>query len=300
MPLLEVDHPPPTALIKEFFSNLSCYVYDSNTLVRSWIQGVEFTITPRVVADALKVPVVREPVYPYEESPPLDDVMSYITGSSIWWGSNPRITSAELSEITYLFFRMACHSLWTISHLHTIPLERCVFLYAFVSGVSSSFPHLFLHSLNKVHRTSAVAHAYINPIFIHRILLFLGLDDFPASEPVHIIAPIGATFLRQRAAHLRVGHSHPRGASSSVVPPLPSSRGADVAEVSGVAIADADVPPLTTSDDLDIRRTLDHVLTVQVAHGQILVDVLDEIRGLRAELAQFLQSSPPPPFDDGF
>ena len=80
LPLLEVDHPPPTALIKEFFSNLSCYVYDSNTLVRSWIQGVEFTITPRVVADALKVPVVREPVYPYEESPPLDDVMSYITG----------------------------------------------------------------------------------------------------------------------------------------------------------------------------------------------------------------------------
>ena len=34
----------------------------------------------------------------------------------------------------------------------------------------------------------------------------------------------------------------------------------------------------------------DHVLTVQVAHGQILVDVLDEIRGLRAELAQFQQS----------
>ena len=35
--LLEIDHPPPTALIKEFFSNLSCHIYDSNTLVRSWI-----------------------------------------------------------------------------------------------------------------------------------------------------------------------------------------------------------------------------------------------------------------------
>ena len=33
--LLEIDHPPPTALIREFFSNLSCHVYDSNTLVRS-------------------------------------------------------------------------------------------------------------------------------------------------------------------------------------------------------------------------------------------------------------------------
>ena len=33
--LLEIDHPPPTALIREFFSNLSCHIYDSNTLVRS-------------------------------------------------------------------------------------------------------------------------------------------------------------------------------------------------------------------------------------------------------------------------
>ena len=32
--LLEIDHPPLTALIREFFSNLSCHVYDFNTLVR--------------------------------------------------------------------------------------------------------------------------------------------------------------------------------------------------------------------------------------------------------------------------
>ena len=55
---LEIDHPPPTALIKEFFSNLFCHVYDSITLVRSWIRGVEFTITPRVVAEALGVSVI--------------------------------------------------------------------------------------------------------------------------------------------------------------------------------------------------------------------------------------------------
>ena len=32
---LEIDHPPPTALIREFFSNLSCHIYDSNTVVQS-------------------------------------------------------------------------------------------------------------------------------------------------------------------------------------------------------------------------------------------------------------------------
>ena len=81
--LLEIDQPPPTALIREFFSNLSCHIYDSNTLVRSWIRGVEFTITPRVVVEALGVPVVTEAAYPYAKSSSIDVVMSHITGSSI-------------------------------------------------------------------------------------------------------------------------------------------------------------------------------------------------------------------------
>ena len=194
--LLEIDHPPPTALIREFFSNLSCHFYDSNTIVRSWIRGVEFTITPRVVAQALGVPVITNPVYPYNESPPIDVVMSHITRSSIQWGSDPQITSSALSETAYLFLRVACHFLWPISHLHTIPLKRCVFLYAFMSGVSINFLHLFLCSLNEVHRSSAIGHALIHPIFIHRILLFLDLTDFPTGEPIHVVSPLGATFLR--------------------------------------------------------------------------------------------------------
>ena len=148
------------------------------------------------MAEALGVLVVTDPVYPYDESPPIDEVMSYITGSSIQWGSDPQITSSALSKTTYLFLRVVCHSLWPISHLHTIPLERCVFLYAFLSGASISFPQLFLRSLNEVHRSSAIGHALIHSIFIHRILLFFGLVDFPSGEPVHVVGPLDATFLR--------------------------------------------------------------------------------------------------------
>ena len=82
------------------------------------------------MAEALGVLIVSDLVYPYDESPLIDEVMSHITGLSIQWGSDPRITSSALSETTYLFLRVVCHSLWPISHLHTIPLERCVFLYA--------------------------------------------------------------------------------------------------------------------------------------------------------------------------
>ena len=123
-----------------------------------------------------------------------------------------------------------------------------------------------------------------------RYFFFLGLAD-------HVVGPLGATFLRQRAAHLRADPLVSRGASSSSVPPPLSSTG--VAETSGAAIG-TDVPPPTTSDDFDIRCTLDHVLTIQAAQGQVLLDILDEIRGLRADLARFQSSSSPPPFDDGF
>ena len=149
-----------------------------------------------------------------------------------------------------------------------------------------SFPHLFLRSLNEVHRSSFTAHALFHPVFIHRILLFLSLDDFPASEPVHIIPPIGATFLRRRAAQMRESSKRPQVEPSGTAPP-PSSTGttfgeASVDPVSGGA---AVVPPPSTSDDFDIRRTLETVITIQAAHGQILVDMLDELRALRVDLA---------------
>ena len=60
---------------------------------------------------------------------------------------------------------------------------------------------------------------------------------------------------------------HPKGVSSGVIPLPPSFTGADTAEASCAATVDADVPPPTTSNDSDIRRTLDHFLTIQAAHG---------------------------------
>ena len=167
LPLLDIDHPPPAALIREFYLNLSIHIYNSNTQVKCWIRGEEYTITPRVVADALGVLLVQHPVYPYSESPPLNDIMLYIIGSSIQWGSDSQITIAELTKIHYLFFRISCHSFWPISHLHTIPLECCAFLYALVTDSPISFPHLFICSLIEVHRSSSTAHALFFPIFIH-------------------------------------------------------------------------------------------------------------------------------------
>ena len=86
-------------------------------------------------------------------------------------------------------------------------------------------------------------------------------------------------------------------------PPPPSSTGTTSSEAFTNPIGGggaAAVPPPFTSDDFDIRYTLETVMIVQVAHGQLLVDMLDELRALRANLAYLRRSPLPPPFDDGF
>ena len=104
-------------------------------------------------------------------------------------------------------------------------------------------------------RSRSTAHSLFFPAFIHRILLHLGLVKFPAFETVHIVAPIGATFLRYSAAQLRASSKRPKVEPSGVAPPPPSSTGDTTAEelvdhaANAVAI---DVPPPTASDDSDI------------------------------------------------
>ena len=105
LPLLDVEHPPLATLIREFYSNLSVHSNYSNTqYVRSWIRGEEYVITPSAVAIALGVPLIQQLVYPYTKTPPLYDIMSLLTDTSIRWGTDPRIISHELTKLNYLFF----------------------------------------------------------------------------------------------------------------------------------------------------------------------------------------------------
>ena len=171
-------------------------------------------------------------------------------------------------------------------------------MYALLTDAFMSFPHLFIHSLIEVPRSSSTAHALFFPLFIYQILLHLGLDEFLTSEPVHIIAPISVTVLRQRATQMRASSKCFRIESSDVAPPPPSSTGNTIAKESIDLAVATTVPPPSTSDDFDIRRMLKTVMTVQAAHGQLLVDMLDELHALRANLEHLRWSPPPPPFDD--
>ena len=84
--------------------------------------------------------------------------------------------------------------------------------------------------------------------------------------------------------------------SSSGAPP-PSSSSDPIADVFVDLTTTVDPPPFA-SDVSNIRRMLDTIMTIQAAHGQLLVDVLTELQTLRANLASIRRSPPPPPFDN--
>ena len=101
--LFEVFNPPPVALIREFYSNLSIYSEDTGGhYLTSWIHGQEFTITKQTIAKALGVPLVHKPTYPYTEFPAMDDMMSLLYGYLVSQGSKPRINSCEFIELNSL------------------------------------------------------------------------------------------------------------------------------------------------------------------------------------------------------
>ena len=122
------------------------------------IRGVPFRLTRERVSKALDIPIIRTPTYPYSRSPRIDDVMDALYGRSVTRGSDRSISSSELTDLNYIFFRIACHNIFPISHIHTIPMDRCFFLYALVTNSSICFPSFFIETVMEVRRSKYKRH----------------------------------------------------------------------------------------------------------------------------------------------
>ena len=197
MSLCEVSDPPPATLIREFYSNLFVYSeVKGGHYLTSWIRGQEFTITKQTISEVLRVPLVRKPTYPYTEFPSIDDMMSLLCGRLFSWGTKPRINSFEFTELNYLYLRIFYHNIYPISPVHIVPIDRCACLYALVTNGPMCFPSLFIQTIVDISRSKSKGQKLFFPMYINRILIFLGLFEFPPLELVHITTPIRAIFLR--------------------------------------------------------------------------------------------------------
>ena len=98
---------------------------------------------------------------------------------------------------------------------------------------------------------------------------------------------------------MRASSKCPRVESfSGVAPPPPPSSGDPIAEEYVDPTIAAAAPSPSTSNDSSIRCMLDTVMTVQVTHGQLLVDMLLELQVLLVDLVSIRWSPLPSPFYD--
>ena len=101
--------------------------------------------------------VVRKPTYPYTIFPAVDDMMSLLCGGPISWEIEPRINSCELTELNSLYLRISCHNIYPVSHVHTVPIERCAFLYALVIEGSMCFLSMFIQTIVDIYMSTSKA-----------------------------------------------------------------------------------------------------------------------------------------------
>ena len=83
--------------------------------------------------------------------------MSLLCGRSVSWESEPRINSCEFTELNYLYLRISYYNIFCISHVHTVPIDRCSFLYAFITNGSMCFPSLFIQTIVDIYRRKSKA-----------------------------------------------------------------------------------------------------------------------------------------------
>ena len=122
---------------------------------------------------------------------------------------------------------------------------------------------------------------------------------------IHIIAPIGATFLKQRNVQKEnVGPS----VGSSKRPRVQSTTGDIHAEESpvdptAVVVDDSDdgvhadsiAAEPTVPPPLSLRAMMETFMTAQAAHGQLLDGLIAEIAALRVDFSEYRSAFPPPP-----
>ena len=96
---------------------------------------------------------------------------------------------------------------------------------------------------------------------------------------------------------MKASFKRPRVESSTGDASRPPSSSDPFAEAYVDPIATVDPPPSTSSNS-SLRAMLDNILTIQAAHRQILLDVLNEVAVLQVDLVHARGSTPQAPHSD--
>ena len=162
------------------------------------------------------------------------------------------------------------------------------------------FPSLFI-------QMGLCAHKLFFPAFIYRVLTYLGLENFPALELVHVTAPIGATFLKQRQAQMKsvepsTGFSKRPRVEDTIAAPASNDQPVAVDTIEEIHVdptiamdptSDAKTVDPTVTPPLSLCAMMETFMTTLVAHEQLIDELLTKFAALKADFAKYRSAFPP-------
>ena len=166
------------------------------------------------------------------------------------------------------------------------------------------FPSLFIQTVVEIYRSKSKAQKLFFAVFIYRVLNFLGLKDFPTLELVHIIDPIGATFLKQQQAQMKSAEpsirtlKRPRGEAFSAALASSDQFVAEEVHVDPTIALDLAGDDDETTDPaitppFSLRATMESFMTTQAAHRQLLDELITKLAALIANFSKYRSVFPP-------
>ena len=166
----------------------------------------------------------------------------------IWtlWGSGHDINS--------LYLRISCHNIYPISHVHTVLIDRCAFLYAFVIDDSMCFPSMFIQTIVDIYSSTSKAKKLFFPMYIYRSRLFyIAIGSKNSPEP--------STGTSKRS----------QGEASTTAPTFSAMLVAEETFADAIAAVDPssganDVDPNVTPP-LSLHAMIESFMTTQATHG---------------------------------
>ena len=149
------------------------------------------------------------------------------------------------------------------------------------------FPSMFIQTIVDISRSKDKSQKLFFPMFIFRILRFLGLSDFPRLELVHLIASIGATYLRQRHAQMKSVEpgtrtsKRPRGDAATSFGAMPATEETFVDPIATVdPIGGAEGVDPIVAPPLSRCAMMQSIMTTQATYGHLLDELILQITGV--------------------
>ena len=127
---------------------------------------------------------------------------------------------------------------------------------------------MFIQIIVDIYRSKSKDQKLFFPLFIFQILRFLELLEFPSLELVHIMSPIGTTYLRQRQVQVRSAEPSTRMSkrtqgddfTTSGVMPTVDETYVDPTTAMDPAGHDEDVDP-SVAPPLSLRAMMQSIMT---------------------------------------